>query len=116
MNFEPPFQFTSTPENAYRLALQSLRQPDTYYYFDKILEEIETTDQCLAHIQIEDARLSKVAHHHPASFLKNLRQAKVDLLWHKYSELKSIERQKLEEQEKYKNKRNFCNKVCRTSD
>ena len=80
------------------------------------MEKLETTDQCLAHIQIENLRLSKVAHHHFASFLKNLRQAKVDLFWHRYSELKLIERQKLEEREKYNSKKISCNKICDISD
>ena len=65
MNFELPFQFTTTQENSYRIALATLKQSDTYYYFDKILEDLETLDQCLAYIQIEESRLVKVAHHHP---------------------------------------------------
>ena len=44
MNFELRFQFTTTQENSYRIALATLKQSDTYYYFDKILEDLETLD------------------------------------------------------------------------
>ena len=91
MNFEPLFQFTTTPENAYRLALATLKQLDIYYYFDKILEDLKTPDQCLAYIDIEKSRLSKVVHYHPASFLRNITQAKIDLIYHRYSELRTKE-------------------------
>lgn len=118
MNFDnqPPYNYTSTPEHAYWLALETIKSPEGYYSFYYRLDQIESVEQCLANLDIEQYSLNRVIHHDPRSFLRNIRQTKVDLLWHKYSELKSVERQKFEEKEKYKNKRNFCNKICGTLD
>ena len=60
---------------SYEIALQELRTPGTYFYFQYILDTLETVEQCKAYINILEGDCKKVAHHHVSSYIKNIYQA-----------------------------------------
>ena len=60
MNFDnqPPYNYTSTPEHAYWLALETIKSPEGYYSFYYRLDQINSVEQCLANLDIEQHSLN----------------------------------------------------------
>ena len=78
----------NTTISAYSYALSELRTPGTYFYFIHTVEKLETIDQCKSYLKILEVDLKKIEYHHPWSYLKNIRQAKIDLVNQKIFELR----------------------------
>ena len=75
---------------SYEIALQELKTPGTYFYFQYIIYTLKTVKQSRAYIDILERDCKIVAHHHVSSYIKNIYQAKLDLVYQIYFILKSF--------------------------
>ena len=81
----------SIDPRSYKIALQELRTPGTYFYFQYILDTLVIVEQCKTYINILERDCKKVAHHHVSSYIKNIYQAKLDLVYHRLFIIKAFE-------------------------
>ena len=71
----------SLDPKCYNLALEELRTPGTYFYYQYKIDSIETVEQCKALIFIAQHDCNIVRNHHGTSYIKNIYQARVELLY-----------------------------------
>ena len=81
----------SIDPRSYEITLHELRTPGTYFYFQYIVDTLETVEQCKTYIYILENDCKKIAHHHASSYIKNIYQAKVDLVYHRLFVIKAFE-------------------------
>ena len=79
----------SVDPRSYEIALHEIRTPGTYFYFQNTVDSIETIEQCRAYLDILEHDCRIVAHHNVSSYIKCIYQAKVDLMYQKYFQLRT---------------------------